>query len=341
MHICLLTADGTKGGIEKHILDLSAELAKENKVTVIGPRELTTQLSRNVHSIPFNWNLSRYNPILLWRLFKEVKNLSPNILHTHGGKATFCIAKLIFFLRSTFISTLHNARIHKAKPYIYTDLTICVSSIVQSAAKKVGCYETVVIHNGIEVPQRYRNIRQELLYNFRDHQLPLLCGVGRLVTPKGFDRLLEISHKINANILILGEGPQRTHLEKIIAEKNIAHKCVLLGYKDNVTQVLQSVDGCVITSRAEGFSYVALEALLSNTCVASTNVACSEFLPTYTILPDAPDLMANKLNLLINNKKKWEDEMYTSFENALKNLTLQTMAAKTQSVYKSLGGREN
>ena len=47
------------------------------------------------------------------------------------------------------------------------------------------------------------------------------------------------------------------------------------------------------------------------------------------------------LHLSTELETKREDEMYTSLENALKNLTLQTIAAETQSVYKSLGGREN
>lgn len=50
---------------------------------------------------------------------------------------------------------------------------------------------------------------------------------GRLITEKGVDYLVKAAKKINGEILIAGDGPQRTHLEELIKNMNLANVRIL------------------------------------------------------------------------------------------------------------------
>ena len=65
---------------------------------------------------------------------------------------------------------------------------------------------------------------------------PVLITVGRLTKNKDHKTLLEAFRLINdtipSRLLILGEGPERTSLEKIITETGLADRVQLPGFVD-------------------------------------------------------------------------------------------------------------
>jgi glycosyltransferase involved in cell wall biosynthesis len=134
----------------------------------------------------------------------------------------------------------------------------------RSAARKV-----IVIHNPCYVPNAIS------LRASRDRSAPTVLAVGRLVRQKGFDVLVaafsDITNKIeNAQLIILGEGPERAALEAQIERLGLKANVTLRGFSRNVADEYRRADLFVCSSRAEGFGNVIVEALSFGLPVVST-----------------------------------------------------------------------
>lgn len=101
-----------------------------------------------------------------------------------------------------------------------------------------------------------------------------LLAVGRLHPVKGFDVLLEAFASIaelfpDWDLVILGEGAQRSVLEEQIEQSGLAARVSLPGRVGNVGQWYAQSDLYVLSSRVEGLSNTLLEAMASGLpCVA-------------------------------------------------------------------------
>ena len=104
------------------------------------------------------------------------------------------------------------------------------------------------------------------------------CGVGKLVSSKGFDRMLRIQKRLTEDgfpvrFYALGEGPMRVELEKLAADLGIADSVTFLGYQTNPYKYVAKCDLFVCASHAEGFSTAATEALIVGTPVCTVEVS--------------------------------------------------------------------
>lgn len=105
-----------------------------------------------------------------------------------------------------------------------------------------------------------------------------LLGVGRLLKNKGFDRLLQIEHRLLTNgyqvhLFILGMGPEEKRLRTLASDLGISHRLSLLGYQTNPYRYMANCDLFVCASLAEGFSTAATEALIVGTPVCTVEVS--------------------------------------------------------------------
>jgi glycosyltransferase involved in cell wall biosynthesis len=110
---------------------------------------------------------------------------------------------------------------------------------------------------------------------FENHQKPVILGVGRLNEQKNFEMLIKafakIAPVIPSRLLILGEGPQRNQLEKLINELGIGFEVDLPGIVDNPYPFFANADLFVLSSNYEGLPTVLVEALACNCPVVSTD----------------------------------------------------------------------
>lgn len=104
------------------------------------------------------------------------------------------------------------------------------------------------------------NKQEELEF---DENFKNIIAVGRLFYQKGFDILINsMKSLINENIklFILGEGPERKKLEKLIKDFKLENKIFLIGRKSNPYIYMKNADLFILSSRFEGFPNVLLEA---------------------------------------------------------------------------------
>lgn len=105
-----------------------------------------------------------------------------------------------------------------------------------------------------------------------------LCGVGKLLPSKGFDRLARIHKRLRdegypVHSYVLGIGPEKERIEAYLAEHHLEDTFTLLGYQTNPYKYVAKCDLFVCTSFAEGFSTAATEALIVGTPVCTVEVS--------------------------------------------------------------------
>ena len=105
-----------------------------------------------------------------------------------------------------------------------------------------------------------------------------IVSVGRLVPLKGFDRLIEVHHKlkmdgINNHVYILGTGVLENELKELVNNNGDADTVHFLGFCNNPYAVVSRCDVYVCSSLIEGFSTAVTEALILGLPVVTTCVS--------------------------------------------------------------------
>jgi glycosyltransferase involved in cell wall biosynthesis len=102
----------------------------------------------------------------------------------------------------------------------------------------------------------------------------LLC-IGNLKREKNHAFLIEVVSRLSAStdvqLAILGEGPERPKLERLIERLGLTERVCLAGYVADVAAWLKSADLCVFSSEYEGFGNVLVEALHFGLPIVSTD----------------------------------------------------------------------
>jgi len=85
------------------------------------------------------------------------------------------------------------------------------------------------------------------------------------------DIFYKIQQKIPSKLLLVGEGPDREHIEFQAKELGILDKVLFLGNSNEVNKLLCYSDLFLLPSQTESFGLAALEAMAARTPVISTN----------------------------------------------------------------------
>ena len=337
MKICQIVASHGAGGLEKHVVELCNEISKTEDVTLVAPPEMQKYLAKTVHFVPMNFNRSRHNPLLLLDLLKVLKKGQYDIVHGQASKAVSLLGRMNGWFPGKTVGTIHNNKAKRAGIFVNIAHVIAVS---RGAAKVVqGNVPVTVVYNGIK-PVKVEDgfSRNQLCETFQlNSEKPLLCSVARLVPAKGFDLLIDALNNVDANLLIAGDGVERETLQRQIDQLGIQDRVRLLGYRSDIADILDGVDGVIIASRNEGFSYVFAEALLLGKRILSTDVpVANEVLNPELIMETAADAMAVKLNEFVFDYERWTRLMTSAFNVAQDLFALDAMVSGTLDVYRKV-----
>lgn len=332
MRITQVLASDGDGGLEKHVRELSIDLAQHgHEVYVLASQQFLQTLPATVHKIPIAMQRHRRHPLLLWQIWRTLRLLKPEIVHAQANKAVSLVATLRPWLPIPLVGTLHNLK-RQTDAYRQMHHVICVS---HALAKTVKDLNPTVIYNGI-----HPSFTAEAFHFSEPPQTdkPIVCAIGRLVEAKGFDLLLDAVDGLSLNLYIAGDGPQCQILEQRVKKMYPNTNVVMLGHCDNVVGLMRQCDGVIIASRREGFSYVLNEALLTKTSVIATDVPiANEVLPNALIVPlENVPALRNVIQLFLADLPRWRDAMQPAFAFAQHQLTLTRMTEETAALYQTL-----
>lgn len=333
MRICQVIASHGEGGLEKHVRELTQQiLAAGHEAIVLGDRRFLVTLPEQALQVPVHFGLSRRNPLLLLELLVRLRACRCDVIHAQANKAASLVAALKPWLRRPTLGTLHNMK-RDVGAFRKLDHIVTVS---RQLARSFPEAQVSVIYNGVDQPA-FGKIDLRRLYDLPPDR-PVLCAVGRLVSAKGFDVLLDAIDGLPVSLVIAGEGPERPALQQRIAGLTAAGTIHLLGHKDNIPSLMASADAVVIASRREGFSYVFSEALFCDVKIVSTDVpVANEVLPAALIVPaDNAGALREKLVSLLGDRDGWERMMHPPRQFARAHMTKQAMGLSTLAVYEKL-----
>ncbi|MBP3684232.1 MAG: glycosyltransferase [Oscillospiraceae bacterium] len=131
-------------------------------------------------------------------------------------------------------------------------------------------HEINSVHKGVELhynpidSDHVRELAQQPVDLPTD--VPLICAVGRLCEDKGFVRLLVIHKRlldegIRHNLVIVGDGPDRDFLRRLVNALGVQDSVILAGYQSNPYPYMKQSKFVVSSSFIEGLPVISMEAL--------------------------------------------------------------------------------
>ncbi|KGO33988.1 MAG: glycosyltransferase [Desulfoprunum sp.] len=273
MRVVQFMASEGYGGAEQVLIELSNALAERHEVIVLLLRDAVIQgrFSPRVRQVTLRSHPTSNNPFLHIELYSRLKTIAPDIIHTHAAKGTTLVARVNRLLGYCHLGTKHNDR----KGRIFNHLR-WVSAVSEKAAASVlprpGA-EVRVIHNGVTV-EDCGSTEKDTIFT--------ILAVGRLDRIKGFDVLIDQVARLpfEFRLRIVGEGPERRHLEQQIQARRLDGKVSLEGFHDDIPRWMKRAHLVVISSHQEGGPKVMIEALYCADMLIATPVgAVPEVLP--------------------------------------------------------------
>ncbi|MBQ7890392.1 MAG: glycosyltransferase [Erysipelotrichaceae bacterium] len=300
--ILFLIHDLGHGGAEKVLVNLVNNLNKSKfDVTVIslfGGGVNESFLNKDVHyysvfkkSFPGNSHFMKlFSPAQLHRWFVKDK-YDVEIAYLEGPSSriisgcTNSKTKLISWIHveqhteKTAAQSFRSFR-ESIECYKKYNQIICVSDYVKKDFLNI--YPMIdnisTLYNTNETAQILQMKQEEVeLDLFNENELKL-CGVGKIMPSKGFDRLARIHRRlINEGLpihtYILGIGKDQEKIEKYITDNKLNSSFTFLGYQTNPYKYVAKCDLFVCASFAEGFSTATTEALIVGTPVCTVEVS--------------------------------------------------------------------
>lgn len=285
-------------GIEQHVDEVLTNFSS-HKLILICNESIASYFDKSINIYKVK-NFGRRSFFGKYKLKKLIKNIDPDIIHTHGSKTSSIISS-IKTKNYKHVATIHGVKKNK-KIYEKADLIIGVSD---KALEGIN-HETICINNW------WHPELKKIQNKKNKHAL----AVGRLEKVKGFDLLIASWKNIDANLVIIGSGKERNKLNELIEQNNLSEKVKIIDAvkKEELLNYYQDASVLIISSRDEGGPRVALEALYLEIPVISTDVGhMSQILPK--------ELLAEKNNqsALQDMLEKYVDNIHLYNQKAIFN----------------------
>lgn len=345
--LCLL-CEATAGGVRKHVMELLRFFCRPEEGfevhALFGDRgepgfiaEAARLRAAGAHTeivSSFTRSLNPLNDFQTYRLLeKRLREIKPDIVHTHSAKAGFLGRLAAHAVGVPFI--FHTAHVFPfqwatgATRRFYLTLErfaatrcrriICVGKGQYEEALRVkltGPEKPTVILNGVTLPPLPTD--EDRAEARRRLKLPpdvvVIGMVARLAPQKGLNLFMDAAEILarrdpRAVFLLIGDGPLREEVgARVAGAGNLATRFRLLGYREDVERIYPALDALALSSLYEGLPYVLLEAQAWGVPVAATDVLGSREVvaegETGFLIPprrDAAPLLAERLARLLND----------------------------------------
>ena len=199
-----------------------------------------------------------------------------------------------------------------------------------------------VIYNGVETKRFSGPFLKNLRTEFGIPRKNYIFGfVGQLDKRKGIDTLLEsfsvLSQKNNqTTLLVVGEGKLRSELEKLAGQ--CRGQVIFTGFRDDIDDVMKTIDALVLPSLWEGFGIVLIEAMAASKPVITTSVSnmpeiIRDGREGYLIPPSDAECLQKAMTKLFRHPAQGRKMGKTGFETVRQKFTLKRMVDETESYF--------
>lgn len=155
---------------------------------------------------------------------------------------------------------------------------VAVSKGVASAMSKYGKikYSKInIIPNPVIAEDIFTEGSVQIKHSFFNLKEPIILFVGRLSEEKDLTNLIyafkRVQEKMASRLLIVGNGPDREKLQKLVDNENLNERVSFLGHQKNPYPYFAKSDLFVLSSTREGLPTVIIEALAFGLKIVSTD----------------------------------------------------------------------
>jgi glycosyltransferase involved in cell wall biosynthesis len=257
------------GGQEKRTIRLINNLDKKrfNVFYAAQPDSNIVKNRKDIEAIVIPLKMRQsYDLKAIYNLCKIVKNNKIDIISTHSGKDAWLGAIVGKIMNKKVVRVRHlQTPINSTASYNMSTKVVTVSKQVKEYLEQKGVKKEKLqtIYTGIDTnkfyPQATDILREELKL---ENETIIIGIVAVLRGAKRHKDLIEAISKIDANIklIIVGDGPQLENIQKIIKDKNLQNRIIMLGHREDIDKILPSFDIFVLPSNMEALGTSILEA---------------------------------------------------------------------------------
>ncbi|MCB5201847.1 glycosyltransferase family 4 protein [Neorhizobium sp. T786] len=359
------------GGIFRHVRDLVEEQrAAGHEVGILcdsttgGAHEdrlfdsITPLLSLGLTRIPMRRAITPSDLPALYRSYKHIKSLRPDILHGHGAKGG-ALARLIG-------STLRVNKFRVARLYsphggsLHFDASSLTGKAILRLERFQERFTDALVfvcdyeRRTYEAKVGHSHTRQQVILNgVRDREFePVPAGsdavdflyIGMLRDLKGPDIFIEAFAQTERQLgrplsaLMIGDGPDRDRYEAMILERGLMRR-IRMQDAMPAREAFAMTRAVVVPSRAEAMPYIVIEALAAGKVVIASRVggipeilgAASEALATPG---DATDL--SRIMALAATDPDWHDRVMPKATEFRSRFSTSAMASNMLDLYRNV-----
>jgi N-acetyl-alpha-D-glucosaminyl L-malate synthase BshA len=202
-----------------------------------------------------------------------------------------------------------------------------------------------VVHNFIDV-EKYAKAHEEdcVRSNLASPDQKILTHISNFRPvkriPDVIDIFYKVQQKIDAKLLMVGDGPERDIAEKKVMKLGISDKVLFLGNSSEVDKILCLSDLFLLPSETESFGLAALEAMAANTAVISTNSGGlaevnNNGVTGFLSSVGNTDEMAKNAMYILEDEKRLQEFKNNAF-NFAKQFSLETILPQYEEIYRSV-----
>jgi glycosyltransferase involved in cell wall biosynthesis len=350
------------GGQEIRIVREAAGMAaRGNRVMIAAPeRSMIFGRAKDAGIEVFPARFNKRSPISVQMMAVLIDRVRPDILNTHSSSDSWVsiLAARLSRSRPKIIRTRHlstpisRSFLSRVIYDILPDAVMTTGEDIRQKMIRVNGFDGSKIWSvptGIDV-ERFDPSRVKPAFGPDGFTVGM---VGVLRSWKGHVFFLRavplISERIpDARFYVAGEGPARHYIENMVAELSLQGRVVLLGHREDVPEVLASLDVVVQPSYAnEGVPQSVLQAMaMEKSVVASDAGAISEAVidgkTGFLVEPKNPDQIAEKVVQLYCDPELRKDLGSESRKFVQEKYTIEGMLDKVERLYRMLvGARED
>ena len=149
--------------------------------------------------------------------------------------------------------------------------TVIFSS--KNLANEYKCNKTI-IPNFVE-KIKIEKLKIKKLKNTKIFKKKFLLAVGRLIDQKRFEDVIfafyKVHKKIQHNLVILGNGPEKYKLKKLINNLKLSARVKIISFDPNPYKYMYRADVFILSSAWEGMPNVLIQALFCNSKIIATD----------------------------------------------------------------------
>ncbi len=236
-----------------------------------------------------------YDTALTSKMVDVVKNAGLDLLHVHYAipHATVgYLAKKILLAEGRYIpviTTLHGTDITLVgnnpafKPVVTFAINKSdgVTAVSESLRKDTLSNfdvkgEIEVIPNFIDMDRFQRSNKEHFKKAIAPNGEKILVHTSNFRKVKRVDDVVrifqEIYKEVKCKLLLIGDGPERSNVERLCREIGLCHEIRFLGKQEAVEDLLSISDMFLMPSGSESFGLAALEAMACQVPVISSNI---------------------------------------------------------------------